>query len=122
MTSRINTTDFDVGYTEPGDSNSPLEEGGYVIDYPDTQAEALATNYTVNQDYLSVDWGVFILEFIYISPNTKRDFYAHNYIKFSRSSAGLITQKYEMLVSRNMYLNPIDQFRGFLEICWIILK
>ena len=47
-----------ISYTEPGTSDSPLEAGGFVVDYPPYQTEALAADYFSDRNYLAYNWAV----------------------------------------------------------------
>lgn len=87
----ISTENIQVSYTEPGGPDSPLFEGGFVLGYSDTQAEALNNNYLFDTGYLKVNWQSWTLEFLHLSPNTNEKYLALNYVKFTRSPAGIIT-------------------------------
>jgi len=91
-----------VNYTEPGTTNSPLFKGGFVLGFPDTEAEALSADYLSNTDYLSKNWGVVYLEFLYTAPNLPEHFYSLTYVKFSKSPSGYIDSK---VISKICFFN-----------------
>lgn len=86
----IDTEELQLNYTEPGSADSPLFEGGFVLGYNDTQAEALENHYLTNTDYLRINWKFCTLEFLHLTPNTKDEYFALSYVRFTRSAAGII--------------------------------
>lgn len=108
-----------INYTEPGTPDSPLEAGGFVLGYPDTQAEALSADYLIDRDFLPYNWGELNIEFLTFNPNTYEQYYSINFVQFKKDKAGIIDNQFWSYAGRDFYANPLDGFRAFLEIIWL---
>ena len=107
-------------HTSPGTFKSPLEKGGYVVEFTRNDsnlADSVAELYT--DDNIVSGWAFIILEFVYYNRNL--DAIVKNDVVFSRSPAGAVDKKYEVTVIWNYYKAPIDYFRACLEIIFVLL-
>ena len=116
------TDDLDVNgqlvkYTKPDSHDSPFMLGGYVLGYSDTQAAAITDGYLKNKNYLSKNWSMCILEFLYFNRNS--DTIVDNLIVFRKSPSGLVETSSYSYTIRDHYLTPLDRFRGFLEFVYL---
>ena len=54
------------------------------------------------------------------NPNTYEKYHSINFVKFERDSAGNIKHEFWSYATRDYYANPLDRFRAFLELIYII--
>lgn len=117
--SPVVSANLNVNYTEPGTDESPFQLGGFVLGYPDTQAEALSIRYLRNKEYLSINWFQCHLEFLFYNQNS--DIVSISLTTFEKTPAGLIIANGQSFTTEEYYNSPTKKFRGFLEIIYIML-
>ena len=101
-----------------------------MYNFPLTNAEALSVNPVDNDNYTSYNWAELIVEFLYTIPNTPEHFFGFWYVRFTKTSAGVIsgnfnnfmTRSYCSLIIYRFYRRPADHFRLMLEISWVFLQ
>ena len=109
-----------VYHRAAGTYDSPLEKGGYVVDFNANDQDLADTVAALYLDESTIlGWAFIILEFVFYNRNL--DATVSNNVIFTRSPSGFIDKKYEVSVIWDYYKTPTDYFRACLEIILVLL-
>ena len=92
--------------------------GGYKLEYSRNKTEAESLNYTGDTNLISRSWTSIVYSWMHVNRNT--DKIALNLFYFTKNPSGNIEGFHETHSTRDFYAKPIDHFRLFLEILFLL--